>query len=182
VVDQPFRHVDLRTDRDVRAIALHPHEPVQEQRIPQAVLAPDRHEVLPADGHADVVPCTLPDLDQCRCVAKELVARRGQLRAGLVADEQLPVELILQHANPGTHGGLGDVEVRGSPDEAPCLHNLEEGPGGDDVHLTAEYYISKYNSIHLLVRWRKQIRKLRAERPNFSSFAAEGDRKNEMAS
>jgi hypothetical protein len=43
--------------------------------------------------------------------------------------------------------------------------------------LTAEYYISKYNSIHLLVRWRKQIRKLRAERPNFSSFAAEGDRK-----
>jgi len=64
-----------------------------------------------------------------------MLAGGGQLRSGLVAHEQLAIELVLEHAHPGAHRGLRHVEVRCRAHEAARLDDFEEGPGSDDVHL-----------------------------------------------
>ncbi len=98
------------------------------------MLAAHGHDVGAPDRHRHLVAGAVPDLDQRRRIAQELVAGGRQLRARLVPDEQLPVELIFQHPHSGADRGLGDVEVGRGADEAARLHDFEEGSCGGDVH------------------------------------------------
>jgi hypothetical protein len=76
-------------------------------------------------------------LNQRRRETEELLTSRSQPGSGLVPDEDLAIELLLENLDPCADSGLGHVQICGGTNEAACLHDLEEGPGHIDVHPKA---------------------------------------------
>jgi hypothetical protein len=109
---------------------------MEQQRVPQAQLDADRQHRPPAGRHRDLVAGTLPELDEGRRVAEELLAGRRQGRPGPAADEERPPELLFEQTHARADGGLAEVQPLGGADEASGRDDGEEGPGQLDVHRT----------------------------------------------
>src|SRR3546814_5902779 len=84
----------MGTDRDIRALLVHPLEQILEEGIPQAVLAADRDDGIAPGRQRHLLPGPLPDLDQRNREAMELLSSRGQPDARLIADEERSIELL----------------------------------------------------------------------------------------
>lgn len=133
-LQQVVRETDLGAYREMRRELAHAQQPVQQQRIPQAHLATDVHDRMPAGRHGHVLPCPLPQLNEACRVARKLFSCRRQRGAGLVADEQLAAEQTLERAQPRADGGLRDVQLLRGPLQAARRGNFEKGASEVDVH------------------------------------------------
>src|SRR3546814_6789888 len=89
----------MGTDRDIRALLVHPLEQILEEGIPQAVLAADRDDGIAPGRQRHLLPGPLPDLDQRNREAMELLSSRGQPDARLIADEERSIELLFENAD-----------------------------------------------------------------------------------
>jgi hypothetical protein len=127
-------HADVRAQRELRRRAAHPDQPVAQQRRPQAELGAHHHHGAQSRRHRDLLACALPDLQQERRVAIELLAGRRQCRAGLVAHEQLAPEQLLERLHAHAHRGLRDVQPLRGAHEVAAGDDLEEGAGECDIH------------------------------------------------
>ena len=136
LLHQSIGRIDVSADRDLRTLASHPQQPVSHQWIPLAELRADCDHGLPARRDRDRPPRTVPDLNERGRETEELLAGRRQPCAGLVADEHLAVELLLENSDPRADRGLGHVEIGGRADETAGLHDLEEGSSHVDVHVS----------------------------------------------
>ena len=85
--------------------------------------------------HRHLLFCALPQLYESRSEAKELLARRGEARAGLIANEKRSPKLLLKEAYACAHRRLCDMQTVGGFDEASGGDDLYKGPGELDVHV-----------------------------------------------
>ena len=85
--------------------------------------------------HRYLLFCALPQLYECRSVTKELFARRGKARAGLIANEKRSPELLLKETHSCANRRLCNVQTVGGFDEAPGGDDLYERSGEFDVHV-----------------------------------------------
>jgi hypothetical protein len=93
------RHADMGVDGDVGPPGTHPHQPVEQQRVPQAELAAQRQRPGAAGRQGELVAGALPDLHEGLREALELAAGRRQPRAVAVSDEKLAAQPLLQRAD-----------------------------------------------------------------------------------
>src|SRR3546814_15601212 len=107
----------MGTDRDIRALLVHPLEQILEEGIPQAVLAADRDDGIAPGRQRHLLPGPLPDLDQRNREAMELLSSRGQPDARLIADEERSIELLFENADARAYRRRGPVQVRGGRTE-----------------------------------------------------------------
>jgi hypothetical protein len=96
----------------------HPQYPIEEERLPQAHLAPHGQHGAVSRGHCHLMPRTLPQLHKGWGEAQELLSGRRQRCPAFVPNEQRTPKLLFQEPDPRTHCRLGDVEPFRSPDEA----------------------------------------------------------------
>jgi len=80
------------------------------------------------------MPSSLPQLHERWCVAQKLLPCGGERRAGLVAHEQRPTELLLEHFDACADGRLPNVKALGSSEEATRRHDFQEGSSQLHVH------------------------------------------------
>jgi len=133
-LDQLARKADLGAQGQLRCLAAHPQQPVEQQRVPQALLAADRQHRALAARHRDLMARTLPHLHHHRRVAHELLAGGGQRGAGLVAHEQARADRLFQRAHARADGRLRDVQPLGGAHEAAAGDDVEKGACKGDVH------------------------------------------------
>jgi hypothetical protein len=70
------------------------------------------------------MPSSLPQLHEGRCVTEKLLTSGSERRARLVAHEQGPTELLLEHFDARADGRLPNVKTLGSSEEAAGRHDL----------------------------------------------------------
>src|SRR5690606_5808827 len=112
----------------------HPDEPVDEQRVPQAELAPDGNNAGAAHRKRKLLARPLPNLHERLGEALELAPRRRQRRAVAVAREKLAAEFLLQRTDAGADGRLGNVKPVRCLEEASCVDDLQKRTGAIYVH------------------------------------------------
>ena len=88
-------------------------------------------------GNRYLLPRALPQLDESRGEAKELLASRGERRASFIPNEKRSSELLLKEAHACADRRLSDMQTVGSFDEASGGDNLYEGSGQLDVHASS---------------------------------------------
>ncbi len=124
----------MRAHRELRRGAAHPHQPVEEQRVPQGELARHRDHGAQPGGHRHLLARALPELDERGRVAQELLAGRREGGTRLVAHEELAAEQLLQGLHAHAHRRLRDVQAFRRAHEVAGGDDLHEGAGEDDVH------------------------------------------------
>jgi hypothetical protein len=127
-------YADMGVDRYLRLLALHPHQPVQQQRVPQAEFAAERHDAGAAGRDGELLARTLPDLHHGLRETFELAAGGSQRGTIAVAHEQLPAEFLLQRADSCAHRRLGDMQAIRSFQETAGMNDLQKSPGTVYVH------------------------------------------------
>lgn len=136
--------------RYVRMRAPHQPDPFEQKRLPQADLTSNSQNCAVSFRYRDLLFCTLPQLYECRSVAKELFARGGEGCTGLITNEKRSPELLLKETHPCADRCLCDVQAVGGFDEAPGGDDLYESPGELDVHGFIAYSImTNVNEIRL---------------------------------
>ena len=136
LVHQPLGQAHMRAQRKLRCRAAHPEQPVEHERAPQAELRAHRDHRAQARRHRHLVLGALPDLDEKRRVAQELLAGGRERGAGLVAHEKLAAELRLEGLHAHADRGLRDVQALGGAHEVSAVDDLEEGARERDVHAS----------------------------------------------
>src|SRR3546814_351165 len=119
---------------------------------PKAEFGADGDDRLAPRGQGNGAPGPIPDLDQCRRKAKELLTGRSELGPRLVAGEDGTIELIFKHTNTGADSSLGEVEIGRCANEAASLDDFEKRPRNTNIHPAISRR-SMYYNIHFLVAY-----------------------------
>ena len=88
-------------------------------------------------GHRHLLSRALPQLNEGRGEAKELLAGWGERRATFIPNEKRSSKLLLKQAHARADCRLSDMQSIGRFDEASGRDDLYEGPGKLDVHLSS---------------------------------------------
>src|SRR4029077_7746035 len=99
----------MNAKRYVRMGAPHHPDPLDQKRLPQADLASDCQNGAMPFGYRHLLFCALPQLNESRCEAKELLARWGEARAGFIPHEKRSPELLFKEAYPCANRRLCDM-------------------------------------------------------------------------
>lgn len=110
----------------IRVRVPHHPDPLEQKRLPQADFASDRQNCAMPFGHRYLLFCALPKLHESRGEAKELLARRGKIRAALIPNEKRPSELLFKQTHTRAYRRLCDMQTVGGFDEAS---------GRDDLYI-----------------------------------------------
>src|SRR5690606_19911712 len=82
---------------------------------------------------------------------REALAVAGRARTAAVADEEATSELALEVLQSGRHGGLGDMELLRSSDQAAGANDLQKGTGEFNVHgLPGSDRLERQLILHLI--------------------------------
>src|SRR6185437_8417967 len=114
-------------------------QPSQHQALPQSDPATDRQGRAVSTDDADLLTCLLYGSGEKRGVALKLAPCRCQRGPGLVADEQLGPELLLETLDPGADSGLRNVKALRGVNEATRCDDGEKRTGEFGIHRKCRY-------------------------------------------
>jgi len=123
-----------RGNGDVRAVGAQARDPFEEEALPQSDGGADREMVAMLVGEAHFELRALPDAHERERVLPELLARGGEVRAGLGAFENGTAQQVFEALDAGRNRRLRDVELRSGLDEAAGFGNHQERSSEVDVH------------------------------------------------
>ena len=135
------RDVDAAADPHL-IVLLHVVEKALTEAAPQVEVEPDVADALETLGQRHLGAGLAPELHHQFGIAAELESGRGQLRAGLVAVQELLANLLFQSIDTGGDGRRRHVQPAGGGDQASGFDHLQEGAQFIEIHGNARSAIS----------------------------------------